>query len=81
MEKKKLNYEALAKVSGGKWDSNTLTYPEWVRLQQLHDTWYLAPKRSAAEATAETAFFAYVAELEAKYGPSGWTEDEWLYID
>lgn len=77
-KKIKLSIEELSNISGGKWDGSTLTYDEWRRLDKLYTDWFLTTKRTAAEAKAEEALFAYVAELEEKYGPSGWTKDDWL---
>jgi len=73
-----LDCEELFRVTGGKWDSQTLTYAEWHELDRLYTRWFATIKRTKAEAEAEAALFAYVAELEVKYGPSGWTKDEWL---
>ena len=78
MEKMKLDREKLLATTGGKWTSETLTYNEWHHLDKLYTDWCLTKKRTKAEAAAEAALFAYVAELEEKYGPSGWTVDEWL---
>ena len=77
MEKRKLTYKQLKDVNGGRWDDSTLTDDEWYNLHALHTDWYLA-KRPEIKEAAKAALFAYVAELETKYGPSGWTEDEWL---
>ena len=73
-----LDRDDLSRTVGGEWAISTLTPDEMCMLFELHGNLKYARMNSLDETEARDIFYAFVAAMEAKYGPSGWPDYEWL---
>ena len=77
-----LKIEDLEMISGGDWGADTLTIAEKNRLQCYAEYTLIYYNANIEEKFWEyfDKYHAYYAELEEKYGPSGWDWDYESYF-